>query len=80
MNKFDQLINELTNTPVSQPNQNQSVQSNQPVQQQTNAPTTTPNNQQKPNFDQLIKDFNDPNKKINNLQDLKNYGINIEQK
>jgi hypothetical protein len=38
------------------------------------------NNQQKPNLDQLMKDFNDPSKKINKLEDLKNYGINIDQK
>ena len=38
------------------------------------------NNQQKPNFDQLMKDFNDPNKSLDNLTDLKNYGINIDQK
>ena len=64
-----------TNTqvkPGTQPT-TQTNQVNKPSQPVTN-------NQQKPNLDQLMKDFNDPNKKINKLEDLKNYGINIDQK
>jgi len=66
------------------------VNSSQPQTQTTNTTSNTQqpnkpgqpvvNNQQKPNYDQLMKDFNDPNKKINTLADLKNYGINIDQK
>ena len=90
--KFDQILNELTNNlnqaqpqttqtgtnPANTNNSNttaQPSQPNKPVQ-----PVTTPNQQQKPNLDQLMKDFNDPNKKITKLEDLKNYGIVIDQK
>lgn len=86
--KFDQILNELTNNlnPANQAQQTQAsaqtpVQPNTQTPQQPNKPVTpTTNTQQKPNLDQLMKDFNDPNKKINKLEDLKNYGITIDQK
>jgi uncharacterized FlaG/YvyC family protein len=93
MTKFDQLISELTTPAVN--TANPAANNNQTNNQQTNTANNqqqatqpskpvTPNNTQKPNLEQLMKDFNDPNKKINNLNDLvtnlKNYGINVEQK
>jgi hypothetical protein len=64
---------------VNQPNTNQAASTNQP---KTTTTTTTPpppatNNAVKPNYNQLMKDFNDPNIKINNIQDLKKYGMTV---
>ena len=87
MNKFDQLLSEITNnTNMSNNNNTQNNNNNNQnnsTPNQNNKPVVTPtlnNNQQKPNLNQLMKDFNDPTKKINNLSDLKNYGINVDQK
>lgn len=84
MSKFDALLTSIKeNIPVNNTTNQQAGNNQAANNNQTNKPTTTPstpnnNNQQKPNLDQLMKDFNDPNKKINNLADLKNYGINID--
>lgn len=80
MTKFDQVLQELTTNMNSVNPANQAQQQNQASAQPNKPGQPAVNNQQKPNYDQLMKDFNDPNKKINTLADLKNYGINIDQK
>jgi hypothetical protein len=69
------------NTSGVTPNNNQpgATTTTQPSNQQKPATTPVPatNTATKPNYDQLMKDFNDPNAKITNINDLKKYGFTI---
>lgn len=83
MTKFDLTFTKLSeNFGINQNNNQQqnNTQTNTNTQQPNTPNQSTNNNQQKPNLDQLMKDFNDPNKKIASLDDLKNYGIIIDKK
>ena len=63
-----QAAKPTASTPVNTQNQQATTTANNTAQQPAN-------NTAKPNYDLLVKDFNNPNVKINSITDLKKYGI-----
>ena len=80
MNTSTQNNNTNTSTNNNNNNTNTSTQNNN-TNTSTNNNTNTStqnNNQNQVKFDQLLQDFNNPNKKLNNIKDLSQYGFNIK--